>query len=50
MYFVSLVVLNFGLFGTTVFEIGKEVHIMSATVMESLWKSAIAVSVSQKQI
>lgn len=36
MYFINLVVLNFGLFGMPVFEIGKEVDIMSATVMESL--------------
>jgi len=45
-----MVVLNFGLFGMPVFEIGKEVDIKSATVMESLWKSAIALFVSQKQV
>jgi hypothetical protein len=45
-----VVVLIFGLFGMPVFENGKEVDIMSATVMESLWKSAIAPSVLQKQV
>jgi hypothetical protein len=48
IYFINLVVLIFGLFGMSVFEIGKEVDILSATVMESLWKRAIALSVSQK--